>query len=777
MTAMDRVPFRCLAVAAGLLLTAALGRAQPSGEPIVVDVVPVGNALIPKDQILGQIRTRAGQRFNQAAVEKDALELRRSGAFSDVRVRTQESSPGKVLVFFDVAELPSLIQEIKYTGAKHIKQEELDNLTGLKRGTPLNPIANRLGAQRILEKLREDGRYYASVELISGGQVGDTRVEYRITEGPETRIRAIEVPGHTEWVSSARLKTQIQSGRAILNLGGKYNPKVIDADQMSLAEYYKNLGYLDARVSVEFVPHPDASNLKVVFHIYEGTRYRVGKVQINGNKVYTDDELLKLTSMREGQLYDQSVIKADLKLIEAKYGFSGRRVPVRENVIYNGPGEVTVQYEVTEAQPVRAADIHIIGNTRTRDNIILRQLGIFPGQILSWPDLQAAEQRLANLGIFEANQETGERPHIEVRDLDSPGEFKDIFVHVKETTTGTFMLGLGINSDAGLTGQIVLNERNFDLFKFPRTLDELLSGDAFRGGGQELRLEAMPGTQFQRYSASLRIPNVYDTPYSLSMSGYYYQRGFTEYSEDRVGGRFTVGRQIDRIWSVSETFRVEGVNIYNVPGFASPAIADFKGSHTLLGFRTAITRDNRDSYLRPTSGSKLDVGFEEVTGDYTFPVLTAEFSKYWSTWSRRDGSGKHVLSFRSQLSIAGDNTPVYERFYGGGFSSLRGFAFRGVGPFENGLNVGGRFSYLNTLEYQIPVLANDKFFLVGFCDAGTVEQNVEIRNYRVTVGLGFRLVTPLTGPVPIAVDFGIPLVKGPFDQKQLVAFYVGFGNF
>ena len=450
---------------------------------------------------------------------------------------------------------------------------------------------------------------------------------------------------------------------------------------------------------------------------------------------------------------------------------------VQENIISAGPGEVTIQYEVREAPPVRAGEIRVIGNTRTRDNIVLRQLGIFPGQVLSFPDIQAAEQRLANLGIFDTNQETGERPHIEVRDLDTPGEYKDIFVHVKETTTGTFMLGLGINSDAGLTGQIVLNERNFDLFKFPRNLDELLSGDSFRGGGQELRLEAMPGTQFSRYSASWREPSMFDTPYSLMVSGFYYQRAFAEYSEDRVGGRFTVGRQINRNWSVSETFRIEAVNLFNIPGFASSAITNYAGRHTLEGFRSTLTWDTRDSFLRPTSGHKMDLAFEEVLGDYIFPEVTAEYTQYWTTFHRKDGSGKQVLSFRTQVTVEGDNAPVYERLFGGGFSSLRGFAFRGVGPYENGLNVGGRFSFLNTLEYQIPVLANDKFFLVGFCDAGTIEKDVSIRNFRVTVGLGFRLVTPLTGPVPIAIDFGIPLVKGPFDQKQLVAFYVGFGNF
>jgi outer membrane protein assembly factor BamA len=240
--------------------------------------------------------------------------------------------------------------------------------------------------------------------------------------------------------------------------------------------------------------------------------------------------------------------------------------------------------------------------------------------------------------------------------------------------------------------------------------------------------------------------------------------------------RIAVGRQLNRYWSVNETFRLEGVNEFNVAGGAPPDISRDAGRHLLLGFRTGITRDTRDSYLRPTSGSVLDFAFEEVVGDYQFPVATAEFKKFWTTWTRKDGSGKQVLSIRSQVGFTGDNTPVFERFYAGGFNSLRGFAFRGVGPFENGFNVGGQFSFLNTIEYQIPVLANDKFFLVGFLDHGTVERDFNITNYRVAVGLGFRIVTPLTGPVPIAFDFGVPLHRGPFDRKQLLAFYVGFSS-
>src|SRR5262249_24795696 len=157
------------------------------------------------------------------------------------------------------------------------------------------------------------------------------------------------------------------------------------------------------------------------------------------------------------------------------------------------------------------------------------------------------ERNLARLGIFETSPDGSVRPTITV--IDNPqmpdSEFKDMLVSVQEASTGSLMFGVGVNSDSGLTGSIVFNERNFGITGLPTSGDDLLSGGAFRGAGQELRIELVPGTQLQRYVATFREPFLFDSPYSLTTSGYFYQRFFNEYNEDRVGGRVTVGRKLD----------------------------------------------------------------------------------------------------------------------------------------------------------------------------------------------------------------------------------------
>ena len=169
----------------------------------------------------------------------------------------------------------------------------------------------------------------------------------------------------------------------------------------------------------------------------------------------------------------------------------------------------------------------------------------------------------------------------------------------------------------------------------------------------------------------------------------------------------------------------------------------------------------------------LEAAYEQGLGDFTFPIFTVEGSRYFTTWQRPDGSGKQVVALRSTFAWAGSDTPVYERFFAGGYRSLRGFEFRGVGPRVNDFNVGGDFMLLNSIEYQVPVVANDQFYLVAFLDSGTVERNVEIRDYRVSAGVGMRLTIPALGPVPLAFDFGFPIVRASGDREQIFSFWIG----
>lgn len=773
------------AVAAVAALAWGHGASAQDGGPvgrIVGEVIPVSaTRMHPPEQILGVMHTRPGRPYDETVANEDVRRLVATKWFvpGGVRLHTALEQNGKVTVYVHLTELTGTVQEVTFDGAEHLSRDKLRTLTGIRKGDPMNPMANDLGRAAILREYRDAGRAFATVELVEGSKATDTRVSYRIVEGPIVRVSGVEFRGNEAGLSG-RLKTQLATKSAVAGfMGGKFNPASLDSDLKKLTEYYHGLGYLAVQIDPEVIPSPDMTTVRIVYHVRENTQFQVSGHEIAGNKTFPTEQLAVATTIKDGNRYDRWVAQADTKRLENWYGMRGHRVAVEEvqHLIPDDPGKVQVTYQVhgDRGAPMRVGEIKIQGNDITRDNVIMRQLGILPGQILQYPKLEEARMRLARLGIFDPQNP----PEVVAVPNELDSDFQNVEVRVRETKTGQFMVGGGVNSNAGFNASIMLNESNFDLFRFPTSWDDFRMGRAFRGAGQQFRIEAQPGTQFGRYSATFSEPYLFDTEFGLSNSMYYFNRQYLEYNEDRVGDRLSISRRLDPIWRASFTTRVEGVNVKDVAYYAPTSITDDIGWHFLLGLRAGLTRDTRDSFLFPTTGSVLDLGFEQVLGDYVFPIGTAEYTKFLSSeyLQREDGSGKHVLALRSQVQVTGSNAPVYERLYAGGFRSLRGFTFRGVGPVENELHTGGTFSFLNTIEYQVPLLQNDKLFFVTFLDHGTVESDVSIRDYRVSAGFGFRVAVPALGPLPLAFDFAFPLNSGPGDNKQMFSFYVGlFGG-
>jgi outer membrane protein insertion porin family len=751
--------------------------------PTVEDVLIVGLRSTSAESVKPQLRVRPGQPYNAAWVREDLTRLGQMKICKEPRSDVRKgSTPDTVVVAYIVEEYPSVIQEIVYKNARHASVEELEGLTNLKRGLPLAPSTNRQACQIIVDWYkREKGRYFASCVLEEGGNPTDTRIVFNITEGPVVRIRNITFTGNDTLASSARLYSQIDISRRFLifeMLTSKFDPGRIDADVAHLEQYYQVNGYLTARVTRELIFTDDHQFVDIVFHITEGLRYHVKDVMVEGTEVLPNEQVLSILKMHQGEVYDDRVIEADVKNIQDLYGYRGYPAGVAKKLVFfdpaTEPGVVRVKYQIDERKPFKVKEPLIAGNDVTKSRVIYHFLDIFPGQTLSYPALKEGERNLARSGLFDPE----DRPTITVieRDDNFDSEYKDILIKVKETMTGSLMFGASVNSDAGLVGSIVLNERNFDILRPPTSFDDILEGRAFRGGGQEFRLEAMPGTQVQSYRATFREPYLFDLPYGLTTSAYYYQRQFNEDLESRTGLNVSISHMLNRNWSVLAGLRLENVNISDVAFFEPPAYTSVVGNNLVVAPRVTVAFDARDSYLRPTEGQRVAFTYEQLLGDFSAPILTLEGSQYFTVYQRPDGSGKHVVLLRSQLAWAGSDTPVFERFFAGGINSMRGFEFRGVGPFQDGYNVGGDFLWLNSVEYQIPVLANDMIYFVAFVDSGTVEQNIGISDYRVAAGVGARITVPMLGQVPIALDFGFPIVRGPNDRTQLFSFALGIAR-
>jgi outer membrane protein insertion porin family len=357
----------------------------------------------------------------------------------------------------------------------------------------------------------------------------------------------------------------------------------------------------------------------------------------------------------------------------------------------------------------------------------------------------------------------------------------DMDVVLSEAQTGRLMLGVAVNSDAGLVGQILLDESSFDISRYPTSWDDFLSGKAWRGGGQHLRIEAAPGTEVQRYLVSFTEPYLFDSPYSLGTSGSYFTRQYRDWNEQRTGGRVQLGYQwVENDLSTGIAYRGEDVEISNPsipPGDPNsvPQLNEILGHNAVHGFKWTVANDTRDSAFLATEGHFLQMELEEVVGSFQYPRAIFDARQYMLLNERPDHSGRHVLTLASKVGFTGNSTPIYDTFYAGGFSSLRGFDFRGVSPVAGvtKVQVGGDFEFLNTVEYLFPLTADDMIHGVTFVDFGTVNEDVALNNFRVAPGFGLRITVPAMGPAPIALDFAFPVAKAKDDLTQVFSFSVG----
>ena len=360
-----------------------------------------------------------------------------------------------------------------------------------------------------------------------------------------------------------------------------------------------------------------------------------------------------------------------------------------------------------------------------------------------------------------------------------PDRAVDIHINAQEGQTGRFSIGAGINSDAGVVGNIVLDERNFDIRRWPGGGNSFANGTAFRGRGQRFRLEAAPGSQVQRYLGSFTEPFLFDTPITLTLAGSLFDRRFEDFDEQRLGGRVALGYQwVENDLSASVTYRGEDVTISDPVVVGVPELDDALGSNTVHGFGVRVANDTRNNPFLATEGHFIEVTLEQVVGDFDYSRAIVEGRKYFLLHERPDHSGRHVIQVSSRLGFTGNDTPIFDNFFAGGFSTLRGFDFRGASPVDvtqgTGVDIGGEFLWISSVEYLFPLTADDTIHGVVFCDFGTVEEGVTIEDFRVAPGFGLRLAIPALGPAPIALDFAFAVNEADTDDTQVFTFNVGF---
>jgi outer membrane protein insertion porin family len=377
-------------------------------------------------------------------------------------------------------------------------------------------------------------------------------------------------------------------------------------------------------------------------------------------------------------------------------------------------------------------------------------------------------------GVYGGGSEPNLDPSLEYQ---RPERVTPLIVNLQEARTGRVMLGGSVNSDLGLSGQLTIDERNFDIRRFPRSWDDVWSGKAFRGEGQAFRAELMPGTLVQRYTVNWTQRNLFGyLPYSLSVGGFLFTRQYRDWTEQRLGGRTALGYEITKDLSISTELRMEDVKIFDPRVNNVDSLNRVLGSNDVYTGRVRLAHDTRDSPFMSTQGHLLELIYDQVFGEFDYPRAMVNYNRYFLVTQRPDESGRHTLASSWKFGFSGADTPLFENFFAGGYSTMRGFRFRGASPVDNDVQVGGRFMFLGSLEYVFPLTADEMLRGVAFVDYGTIEQDISLKskNFRVAPGLGLRIAIPALGPAPLAFDFAVPVNKADTDQTQIFSFFMGF---
>lgn len=658
-------------------------------------------------------------------------------------------------------------------------------------------------------------------------------LHYHIDEGVRYRINEIVVLGNEV------LSEEFVRGLMKVKPGDEYNERFITKDVDAIMSKYGEQGRLFAQVAPVRKWSEEPGVLDLVYRINEDKPYRIRNigVHIAGDYPHTKTNLIRnLSPIQPGDLANPKKIMMLRQRLNGSGYFEseGGGPRVDTNIVKNRNWVQAEQMDVARGQssmppqptlparnllPVGHSVARPESNTETRPAAPASRPSVIPSRqpveppeipyLIEFPKelkevIEKSDDDNARLApitpVFRGqSKEPLKPPENPIYDVSPQGdpwgkaiqnpdpydwdprmpppEYIDIDTYLSEARTGRLMFGVGVNSNSGLVGNIVLSEQNFDIRRPPTSWDDIWNGTAWRGAGEKFRIEAMPGTQLSRYLVDWTNPYFMDTNNSLGVSGFYFNRYYLNWTEQRTGGRVRVGRQFTQQWNGSASLRLENVDLFHPSvAFPPPLLKEALGTSFLSTGLFSLAHDTRDHAFMPSTGHHAEVTFEQAFGEFKYSRIDAEYRQFFTMYQRADGGGKHILSMRGEVAWTGSDTPIFERFYAGGFQSFRGFYFRGVSPQQNGVYVGGDWMVLGSVEYQLPVLANEMVKVVTFSDFGTVTDKASLSDFRVSVGAGLRVTVPMMGPTPIALDWAVPVLKDPTDKTQLFSFYIGMNR-
>ena len=722
--------------------------------------------------VRAQIEVEEGAPYTPQASARDLRRLHDMDYFATIRVEATPVQDEVIITY--VFEEKRMIREVNIAGNDIVGDRHIRGALTWREGDSFAPGVYERERESILELYQERGFPNARVEIIVE-EIGPAEVSltYMIEEGPRARIGRIDFEGN-ETLSDGDLRDIIETSAAWWFLGGEYSEPEFEADLQRIVQEYGNYGHLEAEVlGAEFEYDERGRRLYITVHIDEGPLYRVASLDLQGNIVFEDEEIIPMLGARPDKVHDRSQVQSDVSVITQGYSDSGYvNAHVTPQVILDRENHTTnITHQIHEDELKYVREIRITGNTITRDDVIRGRLRLDPGERFDGSALRLTQQELERTGYFD-------EVRFSLEPLEDDPRYENLVIDVEEAQTGEFTFGLGFSPDDGIGGHANLRFTNFDI----------MNPYSFAGGGQQLNAEVNIARRRTEFNLGFTDPEIAGLPLMFGVDAYsrtVRPRGAMRHREDSRGGQIRVGKELSPYMDTSLALRYRDLDIRDLPRFASRQLRRERGGRTTISAVWDINRDTRDNPRDPSEGGRhnFEAELAGLGGDNEFIRLEHDSTWYYSFGDR----DQYVLSYRTREGYVteygkSDFVPFSDRFFAGGTTTIRGYRNREVGPKERRFwifgpfdRVGGQLRVLNNVEVKYDVL--EPLRLYSFVDGGAVwavPSDIDVSDLRFSGGVGLGFDVPMLGPVRL--DYAHPInPDGDQSSSGRLHFQTGMG--
>lgn len=749
-----------------ILLLICAGGAWAAESFIVDDIRVEGLERISPGAVFNYLPISVGDSVDDKRSRDAVRALFKTGFFKDVRLERD----GDVLVV--VVSERETISEITFEGNEAIKTDNL--LEGLEEaGFAKGEVFNEAKLDRVIQELKRqyyaNGKYGVRIEheIIA---VDDKTVEiaFTISEGEAARIKQINIIGNENWTDEEILglfKLTTPNWISWFTKDDQYSKQKLSGDLESLRSLYLDNGFINFNIdSTQVSITPDKKDVYVTINITEGDVYTIGDVKLAGNLIVEPDELFAYVGTREGMLFSRKLLTATSKNITDRLGAEGYAFANVNAVpeIDDDSRKVAITFYVDPGQRVYVRRVNFFGNSKTRDEVLRRELRQMEGGWISTTKVERSKVRLRRLGYFEdVNVETPAVP--------GSTDLVDVNFTVKERPSGNLLLGLGFSQSAGIIFNTNVTQDNF-----------LGSGKSvsFAFNNSEINRTFRLG-YLNPYWTIDGVARGFDVSYSETEPG---NQNITVFDTRTISGGMTFGIPISEFNFVNAGLSYESTRIDTNPFFLDPIIALFLfregNEYDIIRLTSSYSYDTRNAAIFPDRGTLHriraqvalpggDLRYFKV--DYDARVFIPLARKYTLQLKGRVGYG----------DAYGDTTelPFFENFFAGGPRTVRGYEENSLGPQDIfGRALGGNISLVGNAEVILPVPFLDDFKSVrmsGFFDAGNVyatDDRFDLDDLRMSVGLSGIWMSPFG---LLSVSFAQPFRDQRGDEIQRFQFNFG----